>query len=178
MGAGAPAERSEAIDFMTSLTSYENTFLITLLKIDFALIGPIVYLMQQELHTLIAKHGVSSVYNSLNNEMYHTYLYLQNIFSTDLSCIYGIFDNMSDKCIYIGCSVDFTNRILWHYQEYHLFPNRKLYKLIKDSGGWHLFSFKVIENISEHRHIYDRERFWIHHYSPIGNSISPPSGRF
>ena len=134
--------------------------------------------LRSELRTLIAKHGLQSVSHALNNEMYYTYLYLQNIYSTHLSCIYGIFDKVSDKCVYIGCSLDFTNRITWHFQEYHLFPNRKLYKLIKDAGGWPVFSFKIIENITEHHHIYHRERFWIKHYSPPGNSINPPSGSF
>jgi hypothetical protein len=134
--------------------------------------------MMQELQTLISKHGLESVHNALNKDMYHTYLYLQNIFTSDLSCIYGIFHKSSDLCIYIGCSIDFTNRINWHYQEYHLFPNRKLYKIIKDSGGWNNYSFKIIENISDHSSLYDRERFWIKQFAPNGNTIQPPSGSF
>jgi hypothetical protein len=155
-------ERSEVM-FQKLIPSYIHAFPISMIE---------------DLRKIISQHGLQSVHDVLNKEMYHTYLYLQNIFSQDISCIYGIFNKTSDVCIYIGCSIDFTNRINWHYQEYCLFPNRKLYKIIKESGGWDHYIFKIIENLTDHRHLYDRERFWIKHYRPNGNTLHHPSGTF
>ena len=131
--------------------------------------------MREEIRCLIAKYGYPSVIEALHKEMYDSYISLDSILNPPIVCIYGIFHILTDTCIYVGCSINFSNRIPWHHKEYLLYPQRKLYKLIRESGGWDSFSFKIIEHLDQSNDIHFREKYWIAFYKPTGNSISPPS---
>ena len=61
------------------------------------------------------------------------------------------------------------------HKEYLLYPQRKIYKVIRESGGWESFSFKIIEHLDQSNDIHFREKYWIAHFKPRGNSISPPN---
>ena len=86
--------------------------------------------------------------------------------------IYKISCNDIDiKNIYIGSSCNFTNRRAKHKKNtnnkvgklYHL----KLYKFIRDNGGWDEFKIEIIENYPCNNSIelIDREKYYIRLYN-------------
>ncbi len=130
--------------------------------------------MQSELRDLITRYGLQEVCLALQEEMSSLYLDLHQIFADQTPCIYGIYKTMSTTCIYVGCTLNLTNRISWHHQESTLFPTRKLYKTIRENGGWSSYSFRILETLQTHTQIHHKESEWIQRLSPIGNSIKPP----
>lgn len=117
---------------------------------------------------------IHSYINSYDTS-FSTYLYLSSVFNNDIMCIYGIFNKIDNSCIYIGSTTCLQNRIPWHHEEYQLFPERKLYRHVRTSGGWNTFYFKILEQLSDITNIYLREKLYINILAPSANSISPPN---
>lgn len=63
--------------------------------------------------------------------------------------------------IYIGSSVNLPNRINRHHSAYEEFPNRKVYKFIRENGGWDNWKFEVIETLNENDDVLKIERNYI-----------------
>jgi len=49
--------------------------------------------------------------------------------------------------VYVGSTRDLTKRINVHNNDYLKYPESKVYKTIKDNGGWEAFTFNVLEEI-------------------------------
>lgn len=68
-------------------------------------------------------------------------------------------------------------RLLTHYKKYQLFPNRKVYKAIKELGGWHLCFIEVLKTfaftdnetlrIEEKAHIFLKDPLCLNSVRPI-----------
>ena len=95
-----------------------------------------------------------------------------NIFSRLV--IYKLVCNDNSNVCYIGSTVNFNHRIYQHrYNSKH--SDIKLYKNIRENGGFENYRMEIIEyfpcnNSIEAR---DRERYYYDMYNPILNSISP-----
>ena len=130
--------------------------------------------MEKELAVITSKYGLAVIHNKVYNEMLMTYLYLSKVYMNPVSCIYGIYETANMKCIYIGSTLDFENRINWHHKEYDDYPKRKLYKYVRSSGGWNGFTFRLLEPIEDTRVLFQRERYYIDLLLPTTNMLSPP----
>lgn len=132
--------------------------------------------MEDELRALIWKYGIDNIHKTFNDIMYHEFMYLSWMFEEKVACIYGICSKSDNKCIYVGSSFHYYNRIRWHQYEYIRFPKRKLYKLIRESGGWEKYYFGIIKNIDNDEIIdmYSIEKKYFMILKPIGNSLTPP----
>jgi hypothetical protein len=131
--------------------------------------------MQQEIQQLLSHYPISQVHSALYEEMLDTYLYLSSIYQNPVCCIYAIYHKSTNKCIYVGATLDLNNRISWHHHEYKLFPKRKLYSKIQKTGGWDSYKFKLLESIENIAFLYNRERYYIQLLSPSSNMLSPPN---
>ena len=131
--------------------------------------------MDKEIKTIVSKYGYQETYSALYKELLSDYLYLSDLFRTPVKCIYGIYSNNKNTCIYIGCSLNFQNRISWHHYESNLYPKRKLYKSILQSGGWDKYSFRILENLEDITGIFEKETMYIQKLSPIANTLLPPN---
>lgn len=61
-----------------------------------------------------------------------------------MRCVYCIScKNPEIKQVYIGCTKNLTNRIYQHTVKSKVYPNRKLYKFIKDNGDWNNWEYKI-----------------------------------
>jgi hypothetical protein len=128
----------------------------------------------RDIRKLIGEYGLRRVHLALEHELLSDYLYFSRIYNKPVQCIYGIFHNSDNKCIYIGCSLDLYNRIDWHYCGYEEFPKRKVYNTIRQLGGWDNCYFKILEQLNDITNIYLREKYFMELYSPIGNTVAPP----
>lgn len=130
--------------------------------------------MEEDICALIASYGFQNVYTTFQEILFSNFMYLNRIFQESITCIYGIFRKSDNSCIYIGCSIHLHNRVQWHYHDYDNLSKRKLYKIIRESGGWQKYYFKVLEKIDDTNIMYARESYYIKTLKPIGNSIMPP----
>lgn len=131
--------------------------------------------MEEELRQLIEKYGICSVHKRLYDIMFSEFGYLSWIFEEKVACVYGIFRKSDNQCIYVGSSFHYYLRLTRHYHDYSEFPNRKLYRIIRESGGWKNYNFKVIEMLDDISIMYFRENYHFKLLKPIGNSLPPPN---
>jgi len=80
--------------------------------------------------------------------------------------------------IYIGSTINLINRISLHKRDC-LTKNTKLYKCIRNNGGFKNWEFKKIANIvsENNKDIRKLERFYFEHYKPVLNKNYPIRSR-
>ena len=90
-----------------------------------------------------------------------------------ISCIYKIYCKDSNiKDIYIGKAKDYKGRIATHKHSAKKNTEQKLYKFIKENGGFENFDFEIIQELTERNLniINDIEREYICIYKPTLNT--------
>lgn len=93
--------------------------------------------------------------------------------------IYGIFQNDNGRCVYVGHTTNFIDRKRCHklscvnesLKNYHL----KLYKHIRENGGWENFSMRLIEEYpcSTKQEATQREFYNFQKFEPSYNTNIP-----
>ena len=88
------------------------------------------------------------------------------------SYIYRIYKVDEEEKCYIGSSVKtFQQRMQNHFYDYKRYPERNLYKFIKESGGWDMFKYNILEVITctTIRELRQKEQEWIEKLKPVLN---------
>lgn len=90
-----------------------------------------------------------------------------------MGCVYKIYKN---DFVYYGSTKNFKRRIRDHkydcYTKNNTKYNRKLYKIIRDNGGWESFTKEIIEdNIETEKEWIERENYYIRTFSCNMNTL-------
>ena len=97
------------------------------------------------------------------------------------SKIYKLVNNDDDECIYVGstCGQYLSTRMAKHRQEYYKYPEREVYKYIKNNTGIDNIKIVLIEthDCKSKDELEKQERKYILELKPIGNSIIPTQTR-
>lgn len=95
-----------------------------------------------------------------------------------MAVIYCIRQLSTNIMIYIGSGKYLSSRRCTHKFMYEKFPDRKLYKFMRENGGWDAFTFEVLEetdvNSLQLRYL---EKDYIKRNNPICNLYTPISSR-
>ena len=85
-----------------------------------------------------------------------------------IACVYGLFHN--DICLYIGSTSDYKTRCAHHrgdcYNQNNKNYNIRLYKYIREKGGFDNFEFRILQEISDKSKLRTAEREYMQKYSP------------
>ena len=73
---------------------------------------------------------------------------------------------------YVGHTTNLTKRRYQHKKDYELYLSRKVYKFIRENGGYENWSIIQIEKYpcSGYNEARNRERYWIEYYKASLNS--------
>lgn len=86
--------------------------------------------------------------------------------------IYKIMKN--DTIVYIGSTNNTYQRFASHKQKFHKsIYTCPLYTYMRSHGTWNDYSFDIIEDNIDSTQRLQREKYWIQHYNPVANSVSP-----
>jgi hypothetical protein len=97
-----------------------------------------------------------------------------NYDNTSIYMIYCNDDNIKD--IYIGYTTDIKGRMSVHRRCTHNQANKsfstRMYKFIRDNGGWNNWSYRIIENYKcfNKNDAITKEKYWINYYNPSLNT--------
>ena len=79
-----------------------------------------------------------------------------------MGCVYKIFKG---EFVYYGSTKDFKKRLINHksrcYNKNDKMYNAKLYKTIRDNGGWDAFTKCIVEDIETEKEWKERENYYI-----------------
>ena len=93
--------------------------------------------------------------------------------------IYGIFSNADNSCVYVGHTTNFIKRKQHHKSDCNNEKSEKyiykLYKSIRDNGGWDDYTMRLIEEYpcNTSQEALEREFYNFEKYSPSFNSNVP-----
>jgi len=91
-----------------------------------------------------------------------------------MRCVYCIScKNPEIKEVYIGSTKNLGNRIYQHKMKSKAYPNRKLYKFIKENGDWNNWEYKICKVLKNNEDGFFFERQFIDKSKKTLNLVLP-----